>query len=72
MYFPKYRLRKTWLDKCLKSRLSEDLWTENMENWSKQCSNLNDSTFTKHINTVKVVVLEKVSFSDTENPQTVC
>ena len=72
MYFPKYRLRKTWLDKCLKSRLSDDLWTENMENWSKQCSNLNDSTFTKYINTVKVVVLEKVSFSDRKNPQTVC
>ena len=72
MYFPKYRLRKTWLDKCLKRRLSEDLWTENMENWSKQCSNLNDSTFTKFINTVKVVALEKVSFSDTQNPQTVC
>ena len=72
MYFPKYRLRKTWLDKCLKSRLSEDLWTENMENWSKQCSNLNDSTFTKFVKTVKVVALEKVSFSDTQNPQTVC
>ena len=72
MYFPKYWLRKTWLDKCLKSRLSDDLWTENMENWSKQCSNLNDSTFTKFINTVKVVALEKVSFSDTQNPKTVC
>ena len=72
MYFPKYRLRKTWLDKCLKSRISEDSWTENMENWSKQCSNLNDNTFTKFINTVKVVALEKVSFSYTQNPQTVC
>ena len=72
MYFPKHQLRKTWLDKCLKSRLSDDVWTENMENWSKQCSNLNDSTFTKFINTVKVVALEKVSFSDTQNPKTVC
>ena len=24
MYFPKYLLRKTWFDKCLKSRVSED------------------------------------------------
>ena len=72
MYFPKCLLPKTRLDKCLKSRLSEALWTENMENWSKQCSNLNDRIFTKFLNTVKVVALEKVSFSDTQNPQTVC
>ena len=72
MYFPKYRLQKTWLDKCLKSRVSEESWTENMENWSKQCSNVNDSTFTKFVRTVKIVALEKVSFSDTQNPQTVC
>ena len=72
MYFPKYRPRNTWLDKCLKRRVSEDPWTENMENWSKQCSNLNDRTFTKFINTVKVGALQKVSFSNTQNPQTVC
>ena len=72
MYFPKYRLPKTRLDKCPKSRLSEDLCTENMKNWSEQCSNLNDRTFTKFLNTVKVVALEKVSFSDTQNPQPVC
>ena len=72
MYFPKYRLQKTWLDKWLKSRVSEDPQTENMQNWSKQCSNPNDGTFTKFINTVKVVALEKVSFSGTQNPNTVC
>ena len=72
MYFPKYRLRETWVDKCLKSRVSEDLQTGNMKNWSKQCSNLNDSTFTKFVNTVEVVALEKVSFSDTQNPGSVC
>ena len=59
------------IDKCLKSCVSEDPWTENMGNSSKQCSNLNDSTFTKFLNTVKVVALEKVSFSDTQNPKTV-
>ena len=71
MYFPKYRIRKTWLDKCLKRRVSEDPQTDNMENWLKQCSYLNDSTFTKFINTVKAVALEKVSPSDTQNPKTV-
>ena len=71
MYFPKYRPRNTWLDKCLKRCVSEDPWTENMENWSKQCSNLNDRTFTKSVNTVKVVALQKVSFSDTQNYHTV-
>ena len=30
-----------------------------MENWSKQSSKLNESTFTNFINTVKVVALEK-------------
>ena len=33
---------------------------------------MNDSTFTKFINTVKVVALENVSFSDTQNAKTVC
>ena len=50
MYFPKYWLQKTWLDKCLKISVSEDPEKENMANWSKQCSNMNDSTFTKFIN----------------------
>ena len=46
MYFWTYGLKKTWLDKCLKSRVSEDLWASNMVNWPKHCLNLNDSTFT--------------------------
>ena len=50
MYFRKYRLRKIWLDKYLKSRVSDDPYTDNKENGSKQCSNLNDSTFTIFIN----------------------
>ena len=50
MYFRKYRFRKTWLDKCLKSRMSEDHYTDNKENGSKHCSNLNGSTFTISIN----------------------
>ena len=50
MYFRKYRLRKIWLDKYLKSRVSEDLSTDNMANVSKHCSDLNDSTFRVFVN----------------------
>ena len=47
MYFWTYALRNTWLDKCLKSPVSEDHSTSNMVSEPKDCWNLNDSTFTK-------------------------
>ena len=53
MYFRKYRLRKTWLDKCLKSRVPEDPSTDNMANGPKHYCNLNDSTFRIFINHCK-------------------
>ena len=53
MYFRKYRLRKTWLDKSLKSCVSEDPLTENMANGSKHCCYLNDSIFTMSSNHFK-------------------
>ena len=62
MYCPKYLLRKTWLDKCLKIRVLEDPKTENMGNRSKQCSNLNDSTFTNFINHCEGSCIEKSLF----------
>ena len=46
MYFWTYGLRKTWLDKCLKSPASEDASRSNMVNGAKHCWNLNGSTFT--------------------------
>ena len=46
MYFGKSRLQKIWSDKCLKCRVLEDLYTDNMENGFKHCCNLNGSTFT--------------------------
>ena len=49
MYFRNYGLRKTGLDKSLKSPVSEDPSTGNMVNGPKQCCNLNDSTFTTFI-----------------------
>ena len=36
MYFPNYGLQKTWLNKCLKSPVSEYLWTSNMVRRAKQ------------------------------------
>ena len=72
MYFWKYWLRKIWLNKCLKSRVSADPETHNMGNGSKIFSNMNDSTFTIIINHCEVVGLEEVSFSDTQNLKTVC
>ena len=44
--FPKYGLRKTWLDKCVKSLASENPLTGNVVNGPKHCFDLNDSTFT--------------------------
>ena len=37
MYFRTYGLGKTWLDKCLKSAVSEEPWTGNMVNGPKHC-----------------------------------
>ena len=44
MYFGSYRLPKPWLDKCLKSPVSEDPSESNMVNAPKHCCNLNHST----------------------------
>ena len=43
--FPKLRSLKTWLDKRLKSNVSEDVSNSNMVNWPKNCWNLHHSTF---------------------------
>ena len=37
MYFGNYRQRKTWLEKCLKSLVSEEPLTSNMVNGPKNC-----------------------------------
>ena len=39
MYLPKYGLRKTWLDKCLKNPVSEDPSRGIMVNGRKHCVN---------------------------------
>ena len=45
MYFRNYKLPKTWLEKCLKSPISEDPSTRNMVNGLKHSLNLHESTF---------------------------
>ena len=37
MYFSNYGLRKTWLNKSLKSQLSDDPSTSDMVRWTKHC-----------------------------------
>ena len=45
MYFRKYGLWKTWLDKCLKRPVSEDPSKRNMGNAANHCWNRHSSTF---------------------------
>ena len=49
MCFWTYGLQKTWLDKRLKSPLSEDPFTSNMVNGSQHCSKPNEGFFTLFI-----------------------
>ena len=62
MYSRKHWLRKTYLDKCLKSRISEDPSTNNLENGSKHCCNMSDSSFIMLINRDKGNSLGKSHF----------
>ena len=72
MYFRKKWLRKIWLDKCLKSRVSEDPYKDNTEMVQNTVAISMAAPLQYLLITVKVVALEKVSFSDTQNPKTVC
>ena len=59
MYFQNYRLRKMWLDKCLKSPVSEDRSKNSMEKGPKHCSNINHSTFSLFIDKCEGNSVEK-------------
>ena len=72
MYFRDCGLRKTWLDKYLKSPVWEDLSTGNMGNGPKHWFNINVSSFTKFIDQFKVIELEKVTLSDIQSVNKVC
>ena len=71
MYFPNYRLPKTWLDQCLRSPLSEDPTKSNMVNAPKHCSNLKDTSLPYLLITGKSIVLQKVSVSHIQNVKNV-
>ena len=45
MYFRKYGLRKTYLNKFLKNPISKDTSASGMLNRKKHCSNLDDTIF---------------------------
>ena len=45
MYFQNYGLRKTCLNKCLKTTISEDTSASGMVNGNKHCGNLDGKTF---------------------------
>ena len=62
MYFQKCRLRIIWRDNYLKGRVSDDPYTDNKENDSRHCRNLNDSTFTKFIKRSKGSCIGKSLF----------
>ena len=49
MYFWAYGIRKTLLDKCLKSPVSEDPSTSNIVKGRKHCLKLNHSAVTNFI-----------------------
>ena len=71
MYFRNSGLRKTSLDKCLKSTVSEDTWRDNITNGFKDCCNLDDSTFTIFINHCEGNCVRQVTFSDIQNRKNV-
>ena len=62
MCFRKYRLRKRWLDKCLRSCVSEHPSTDNIVDGSKHCWTLNDRTSTIFINHCESNDVGKSSF----------
>ena len=72
MYLGNYGLRKRWLEKCLKTLVTDDTSTSNMVNGPKHCCILDDSILTIFIDHCGIIELQKVSFSTMKNLKTVC
>ena len=67
MYFRNYRLRATWLAKCLKSHVSEHCYTVlNVPRISME------ALFSSLLITMSEMELENVSLCDVRNLATVC
>ena len=61
MYFRNYELQKTWLEKCLKNPVWEDLSRRNIGNVPKSCCNHDDRSFTIFIDHCEHHSVEKKS-----------
>ena len=72
MYFGKSRVRKIWLDKCLKSLFQRTLRQTTWQIGRNFVAIIMTEPFQYLFNTFKVGTLEKAFFSDTQNPKTVC
>ena len=71
MYFQNYVLRKTWLDQCLKSPVSEDPSKSNMVNGPKYVEIWMTAPLPYLLINVKAIDLDKVSLCEMQNLKTV-
>ena len=67
MYFRNYGFQKRWLDKWLKSPVSENFSSDNMANGLKHILISTAALLEYLLITVKVIELEIVSLSDIKN-----
>ena len=70
--FPKLRTLKTWLDKCLKSPVLEDLFASNMVNVPDEISKYITSRLSCLLITAKFIELQKVSLIDMKKLRSAC
>ena len=70
--FSEIPAQKNMLRRMSKRPCFRGPFTDNKANGSKQCGNLDNSIFTYLLVTAKVLALEKVPFSDTQNPKALC
>ena len=71
MFFWDYRLWKTWLDKSLKSPVSEDPVTSSMVNGRKTVQSWTTVLLPYLLIPMKIIQVEKVSLGDMQNLRTV-
>ena len=72
MYSRCWRLPKTWLDKCLKSPVSEDLFRTNTEIGPNTVEIRWPAPLPYLLITLEAIELERISLSDMQNVTTIC
>ena len=72
MYFRNYRLRRTWLEKCLKRAISCYPSIVNMLKCPKHFCNLYNSTFIVFFITLGEIKLENINLSNMRNLRAIC